>query len=529
MVDSIRVFDPGFRVLDTSGNPVSGAKCKFYNAGGLVARTVFSDADLSVSLGSTVTCNSGGSPAASGGSGGQVLIYTGTTAYKLVITDSNDDPLYEFDDISGAIDTSGFEASTALPRTPVEIKSTNYSIVAADRAKVFNVDSTGGNVAITLPSAVTVGDNWRVTVRHNGTANSVTVAAAGGQTVNGAASLTLSYQFEAVTLVSDGANWHVAEDAFVRYPAGTVTPQGYLTLTSGVPIILTDVSAAAALYYTPFTGNLVPIYSGTRFVPYEFSELSLTLVSQHVANTIYDVFAFLDGSTLRIGTGPAWVTSTAGSGARGSGAGTSELARLRGIRVNAVQITARNGTDTYTVAANKATCLGSIFMDGTNGQLTCHRSYGQSRKWGISNAYNRVPVYLKAGDATASWSYSTATTRPSNNSTANSLTIFDGFAEDVQYITHTQLRGQTNNTAVGGAITGIGYNSTTAMSGVAGQFAISIAANPNTTQIQFGASDYTAPPKLGVNVITSLENGGGNSATWYGTEERMMLKAMWKA
>jgi putative ABC transport system permease protein len=35
-------------------------------------------------------------------------------------------------------------------------------------------------------------------------------------------------------------------------------------------------------------------------------------------------------------------------------------------------------------------------MDGTNGQVTCHRSFGQSRKWGLWNAYNRRPLYLKA-------------------------------------------------------------------------------------------------------------------------------------
>jgi hypothetical protein len=522
MADSIRVFDPGFRVTDTSGNPVSGAKCKFYNAGGIVARTVYSDADLTVSLGSTVTCNSGGSPAASGGAGAQVLIHTGTTPFKIVITDSADDPLYEFDNMSGALDTSSFDADTAIPRTSVEIKSTNYSVLDADRGKVFNVDSTGGNVQITLPSAVTVGNNWRVTVRHTGTANAVTIAAPGGQTINGATSLTLSYQFESVTLVSDGANYHVAEDAFVRYPAGVVLPQGYLTPTTGVPIITTGVTAGTAVYYTPFVGNLVPLYSGVRFVPYEFSELTLTLVAQHAASTIYDVFAFLDSSTLRIGTGPAWSNSSSATGARGTGAGTTQISRVNGVFTNTVSMTARNGTDTYTVDAGKGTYLGSIFIDGTQGQITCHKDYGQSRKWGIWNAYNRRQLFLKAGDATGSWNYGTNTLRPSNNATANSLTVFCGLAEEMIEVSARQKASGSNGAGATSRV-GVGWNSTTAASG----YAPTISTRVNTNAVaQSLIAHYTPPPTLGIVTVTMLEAATDTTA-FSGAESDMMLTAEW--
>src|SRR5690606_24498007 len=107
----------------------------------------------------------------------------------------------EFDNISGAIDTSTFAQDTALPRTPVTIKSTAYTVVSDDRGKVFNVDCTGGNVSITLPSAIAVGDNWRVTIRHIGTSNTVAIETVAPQTINGANSLILSYQYESVTLV----------------------------------------------------------------------------------------------------------------------------------------------------------------------------------------------------------------------------------------------------------------------------------------------------------------------------------------
>src|SRR5690606_27059391 len=119
----------------------------------------------------TVTCNAAGVPTASGGSGGQVLVYTGTSPYKLVIKDQDGNTLFEDDNIPGALDTSSFAQDTAVPRTPVLLKDTDYVILATDRGAVVNTDSTGGTVTHTLPSAVTVGDSWRVTVRHIGAAH----------------------------------------------------------------------------------------------------------------------------------------------------------------------------------------------------------------------------------------------------------------------------------------------------------------------------------------------------------------------
>jgi hypothetical protein len=193
------------------------------------------------------------------------------------------------------------------------------------------------------------------------------------------------------------------------------SPQGYLTLTTLTPILASDVSAGTSVYYTPYTGNLIPIYNGTAFVVTSFSELTMAMNSNHVASTLYDFFVISDGGTVRLVTGPAWNTSTAGSGARGTGAGTTEIERVNGLWVNKNAMTARYGATTVSVALRQGTYVGSMFVDGTNGQVSCHRTWGQSRKWGIWNAYNRALVILKAGDSTATWTYATATVRPSNN------------------------------------------------------------------------------------------------------------------
>jgi hypothetical protein len=310
-----------------------------------------------------------------------------------------------------------------------------------------------------------------------------------------------------------------------------VPPQGYLTLTSATPIITGDVSAATSVYYTPFVGNLVPIYNGSRHVPTEFTELTLDLVASHTASSIYDVFVFSNGGVLTSITGPASTTATAGAGARGSGAGTTQLTRVNGYLVNAVSMTGRNGSTTYSgIGANLATYVGSIFMDGSNGQVTCHRTYGQNRKWGVWNAYNRQPIMLKAGDYTASWAYNTATIRASNNSTSNGPTLFCGLAEellDIEFV-QSMLHGDSNRTS-GVTDCGIGWNSTTAMSGRIGRVRSTIEDQETGGD---GKAWFVQVPSLGINTVTALENtsdiSASTSPTYYGTETNMLLTARWR-
>ena len=88
MLDSVTLFDPGFRVTDSNGDPVSGAKIKTYLSGTSTPTTVYADSGLTVSLGSTVTCDSAGYPTTDGST--KTLVWMGTAAIKLVITDAND-------------------------------------------------------------------------------------------------------------------------------------------------------------------------------------------------------------------------------------------------------------------------------------------------------------------------------------------------------------------------------------------------------------------------------------------------------
>ena len=305
----------------------------------------------------------------------------------------------------------------------------------------------------------------------------------------------------------------------------SAVPQGRLTLTSGVPVLASGVTAAAAVYYTPTLGNQIPIWNGSSIVITTFTELTLTLNSNHSANNIYDLFVINDAGTLRLVSGPAWSTATAGAGARGTGAGTTELNRTVGILTNAAAMTARYGATTVSVNANCATYVGSMWMDGTNGQVTCHTAYGQARKWGLWNAYNRAPITLRAGDPTTSWATSASGWAIANGDTNNKLTVFQGLAEEVVFARLSQRA--THETNTGSFFIGIGVNSTSAPSGfVPTGFNVSGSGLGSAWSL---AAFHAEQPTIGISAFSALQNTDGTAQTrFYGTETNMVLNAMWR-
>ena len=105
MTDSVLVVPPGWRLTNAGGSVVSGGKLKFYNAGTLVTRTVYSNSGLSVFARGDVFCGSDGLPVASSGSSTPVSVYTGTTPYKIVATTSADVTIWTLDNLVGGDST----------------------------------------------------------------------------------------------------------------------------------------------------------------------------------------------------------------------------------------------------------------------------------------------------------------------------------------------------------------------------------------------------------------------------------------
>jgi len=84
---------------------------------------------------------------------------------------------------------------------------------AAYQMSVFDycilADGAGGGFTVGLPSAVGIPGQELIVKKIDTTANVITVAAAGGQFIDNAASVAMSTPYTSLTLISDGANFWI--------------------------------------------------------------------------------------------------------------------------------------------------------------------------------------------------------------------------------------------------------------------------------------------------------------------------------
>lgn len=282
----------------------------------------------------------------------------------------------------------------------------------------------------------------------------------------------------------------------------TILPGGRLTLETAVPVSTTDQAGKTTVYYTPHRHNRIAIYDGTRWLWRTFSEMSQLTTDNTKSpaavanNSNYDVFVWLDSSTMRATRGPAWTGDTA----RGAGAGTSELELFEGRWVNKVAIT--NGP-----AARCGLYVGTIRSDGA---AAINDTAALRHVW---NTYNRVPRAMKVIEATNTWNYTTATFRQANNAAANQLDYVVGLAEDA---VQARVLGLAGNTSDCKLAVGVGVDSTAVNSadlfGGAVQGSVSTLTEP---VLAF----YDGIPGLGRHYLAWLEySQAAGTTSWYGDD-----------
>lgn len=91
--------------------------------------------------------------------------------------------------------------------------SENYRNITATASiaitdDVVFADTSTGNIILTMPTAVNNGGKRIIIKRKNGS-NSLTVSTSSGQTIDGSSSITIPYNYQSVTLVSDNTNWYI--------------------------------------------------------------------------------------------------------------------------------------------------------------------------------------------------------------------------------------------------------------------------------------------------------------------------------
>lgn len=434
------------------------------------------------------------------------------------------------------INTSTFAVTTIT--TGVGSLPTALAINPAG-TELYVTNQTSGTVSVfntstnALITTITVGtDPYGISFTSDGTTIYVVNNGSNNISVITAATNTVT----ATIPLASGSN-PVSFGQFIQPPSIPMTsiyvpPQGRLTLTSNTPVMTADVTGATSVYYTPYQGNIVPIYDGANMQSYAFSQLTMTLnTSNQLSGNLYDLFVFLNSSVVTIGAGPAWSSSTAGSSSRGTGSGTTQIQQIDGLWVNANAIILKNGTTTFSsVAAGLATYVGTIYMTA-NGQTTVNMrpaaaAGGSNNVIGIYNAYNRVGVSSICDDSNVNWTYNVATWRPLDGASGNinnRITYIDGLAQST----------------VQGRIITLAYSSTTATNCTVGinrdatTFPSQVGAYIQTTGGSLlGATDLWAEdsysPALGLHFIQALEvslnavtityafNGGSTSLNYQG-------------
>lgn len=321
---------------------------------------------------------------------------------------------------------------------PAASVDSEIALFSSTTGKVIKRASTTGILKGTsgVISAASAGTDYYnpggtdVAVADGGTGVSSLTAYAvmcGGTTGTGAVQSIASVGTSGQVLTSNGAG---ALPTFQAAAAGghITNPQGRLTLTSATPVLTSTVSGATTIYYTQYSGQYCPIYSGSAWamsdVGGELSQTTTDTTKSPAActtNSNYDLFVWNDSGTYRCTRGPAWTSDTA----RGTGVGTTELQRISGIWTNKNAIT--NGP-----AANRGTYVGTV---RTNGSSQIDYIFGGTAAGGteakhyVWNMYNRVSVAGMVGNSTASWTYAVNAWRAANAATTYRMNLVIGLAE----------------------------------------------------------------------------------------------------
>lgn len=243
MPDSINVLDAGWQmpINPATGLPYPDGNIAFFAAGTTTPLTVYSDSNLTTTLGTSVACNAAGYPVSSGDA--KTLIYTGTAAYKIRITSViGGGTVAEYDNVRGALDTASFLTSAAVANRTIVPVSADRDVTIADKGKLLNVNCTSGVIAITFAAASVLTSGFWVGIRHDGTANQVKITSNGTDTFGlpgvNVTGFALTGRGHTVYIACDGAGFKIESEcpALIGNTTGIVLIADRLSTPPTTPV-----------------------------------------------------------------------------------------------------------------------------------------------------------------------------------------------------------------------------------------------------------------------------------------------------
>ena len=143
--------------------------------------------------------------------------------------------------IAGALDTLAAQNYARwLDFRTVETRAVSSNAILADESvSVILADAAAGAVTITLPNPLAWTNKWLTIKKTDATANVVTVTGGVGVLIDGAGTQGIAYQYDAITVVSDGTSWAVLDKIDSTPPAPVVSSDVSVSLngsaTNGAP------------------------------------------------------------------------------------------------------------------------------------------------------------------------------------------------------------------------------------------------------------------------------------------------------
>ena len=119
-------------------------------------------------------------------------------------------------------------ASKAYYFPQILTKSADYSLLVGDGHALVVVDTSGATRTISLPNTGTIVAGWKATIIKAHASNSLIIDTPGAETINGAASVTLTSIYDCVTVMWDGTEWKITANNVVA--AATTSLAGKVEL-----------------------------------------------------------------------------------------------------------------------------------------------------------------------------------------------------------------------------------------------------------------------------------------------------------
>ncbi len=171
-------------LTDDDGNPLAGGTVTFYAGGTSTLKNVYTDKAKTAPY-TELTLDSGG----------RTHCY-GDGLYKVVIKDSSGTTYDTFDNVF--IRAANFYARTVTGNTTATVED-----------DFIMCNTNGGTITVTLMEIADGGVSHPLNIKRNGS-NTVVIDGGASETIDGAATYTISVDKRTVQLISDGTNWQIS-------------------------------------------------------------------------------------------------------------------------------------------------------------------------------------------------------------------------------------------------------------------------------------------------------------------------------